>query len=47
MPLKQLTLKISPADKERLKEAAAKHEITVSELIRTAVADRYGVKLAA
>jgi hypothetical protein len=44
---KQLTLKISPESKQRLKEAAAQHEVTVSDLIRTALADRYGVKLTA
>jgi len=44
---KQLTLKISPESKQRLKDAAAQHKVTVSELIRTALADRYGVKLTA
>ena len=44
---KQLTLKISPESKQRLKDAAAQHEVTVSDLIRTALADRYGVKLTA
>jgi len=44
---KQLTLKISPESKQRLKDAAAQHKVTVSDLIRTALADRYGVKLTA
>jgi hypothetical protein len=42
---KQLTMRINPEDRARLHAAAADLDLTITEMVKTAIRDRYGVEL--
>ena len=42
---KQLTMRINPEDRVRLHAAAADLDLTITEMVKTAIRDRYGVEL--